>query len=159
VADCLHWQVAVAVARSIIGLGLEDIGSRVYVCEEPDDTAGYDTALDKVTDVKFPCVQVSFRGVIEEKGDGNTQAREWIWPVLVWVCDRENARRHDRSRVYLNARKAILDLFDDGDGLAGVDEAQATSVNPQVIFDRQLPGYMHVVSGVIVRTETAELRG
>lgn len=158
-ADSFHWRVLVAAAKTIIGLGLEEIGDKVYVAKRPDPTRGFHPVAGQVMDIRSqPFVQLTIEGLIEEKIPGTTEAREWGWPGLCWIRDKDHAGNHARLRVYLNARSEILRAFDDNDKLQDVPEVYQTSVEPRVVYDPNLPVYQDVVSVALLKFATSEPR-
>lgn len=156
-ADSVYWRSLVAVARKLTELDLEGFNDRVLIVKQPGD-AGYRISDGAVVDALYPCLQVSIEGATEEKVAGDTERWEQSCPAFCWITDKEHQNRHDRLRVYLNARDTILRAFDDQGSLPGVPEVYQTTAEPNVVIDPRLPWYQHVVSGILIRAFAAAPR-
>jgi hypothetical protein len=104
----------------------------------------------------------------EVRAPEDTGTKGWIFPVRCWVADRNPKERHDRLPIYLGARKALMDLFDERPLVAALDDGSLAAepvaevvrmqVRPGLIFDPRLPNYQHLLSGMLIDVETEELR-
>jgi hypothetical protein len=153
----LFWRILQALATTAAGLKLEGIEDHVYVQVVPDETVGYSVGRKQVVDVLFPAVLFSLDTEAERRGLEDTGSKGWIFPARCWVADKNDLHRHGKLPVYLGARKALFDAFDE-QPLAGVAEAVNMLVIPAALFDPRLPNYQHIVSGFVVEVETEEER-
>lgn len=160
----LFWKILQALGQTAVALNLAGIGDHVYLQIVPDNATGYSVANQQLQDVVFPAVLFSLEGDEESRATEDTGSKAWVFPARCWVADKNPLERHDKLPVYLGARKALFDAFDEEAGVT-VMQAQAPPlpvvnvlVVPGVIFDPRLPQYQHIVSGFGLRVETQEDR-
>lgn len=157
VADEIYADIQDAAANAVSALELDLIGgakSRVYARLYPDDT-----------DVAYPCVFVTVEGEMERlvPEQCTNDYDVWEYPVRIWIADNHHPRAHAKRRAYLKARRAIIRRFNFiartlDETTPAVLDVQSSRVEPEIVFDPQLPQYLHVVCGVRVWFKTAEDR-
>lgn len=157
----LFFRILHAVAARVEALAIDGIGSHVYMQLVPDEAAGLTVAGD-VSDVVFPCVLLTLDADAETRSPEDTGTKGWTMPVRMWIADKNPQHNHARIPLYLGARKALFDAFDEIRGDAandlGVPEIIRLTVTPEVRFDPRLPNYQHLVSGMLLTVETEEAR-
>lgn len=140
--DCLD-----AVVSGIAALDLADIGDRVYKRTVPD-----------VKNVTLPCVVVNL-ALVSESYLGGTNARDDVgYPVRVDLMARTDV---DDARIIapvLEWRQAVSRAFR-FQPLSGVPEVWDCQPEPAPAFDPSLPAYEFVVSSLVLRFVSREVRG
>jgi len=117
----LYSRIKDSVVQALIALNLPGIASRVYPL-----------IVEDTSNIDFPCISVVTAGENDDLLPGNSEDREYGWPVGVLLLDNPGARIHDREPLYLGWRKQICDAFHQRRlpvyGLAG------SMVDPRGIF-------------------------
>lgn len=143
--NTLHEQIAQAVGQVIVQAAPAQI-QNVYVRMVPTwETAAY------------PCVFVCWVEATEEQ-DKDFEGNLDIYPVKVLICDRADLHDQTFRAMYLSWRKTLMDAFRPLSGYDSVDAVWNVDTRPEVIFDADLPAYMHVVSGFTVMNSTWDAR-
>lgn len=158
--DTIHWRLIVGTATKIAALNLPLIGgasSRIYFQVWPEETAGYNFAAGKVTDITAPCVILTPENETEIEGDNSdTGARDYRYPLRIWIMDK--SKDNGKGPAFLATRKAIWDALRDLAEMPGVTELVRCTVTPGLIFDRRMPEYQTMASWLTARFETSEER-
>lgn len=123
------------------------IGSRWYEQMVPDET-----------NVKFPCGIISVDGVSETYTPKTNGRDDWGRPALVQICDRADKIEHGKLPAYELARERLMRSVSQ-QRIPGLPESKITTIEPMPIIDPNLPKFMFVVSGFVVRAVTREPRG
>jgi hypothetical protein len=121
----------------------------------PDSVYRFDRpTLDNVV---FPCVQLTNEGEREEALPGTTEHFDWLWPVRVFLMDRDPGTDLGRRDAAKSWRRQIIAAFQD-QRLTGVDEVKWCYVEPVVIYDPQAIAYQLVVGSCMLKFWTRERR-
>lgn len=132
------------------GLGLSNNGRTlpVYLKKIPSETVA-----------EFPCVFVTYEGDPESTDEATFDDCENIYPIRVFIADRNAAQDDTMRATYLRWRKQMMDAIRPLTSLDGVDECYNVRVaRPEPVFDQKLPHYQYVVSGFLVHAICREVR-
>lgn len=150
----VYFRIKSAATDLIKGLALPgdaifgDIDQRVYSQLFPDDSEG-----------RYPRVTLTTEGETEEKLVGDSETERWNYPIRIWIEDKESDRRHSKEELYMTWRKRIMLLFDNRNPFKGVvEEVEGSIIRPGITFNRQLPIYQNIVSGMVLWVSTSEDR-
>lgn len=142
----LHERIGQAVATIVIGVVDAQFRNQVYVGIVPL----WETA-------SFPCVFVTWGGATEEQ-DMDFEGNQDKYPVHVLICDRGDLHDQTNRKEYLSWRKTLMDTFRPLEFYEGVPEVWNVEVQPDIVFDPELPAYQHVVTGFMVKSSTWDSR-
>jgi hypothetical protein len=151
-ADDLYPRIKAAAVARIVGLDLQSddpswgIGESVYSFRGP--------TLDNVD---LPCVQLTSEGEREERLAGTTEHVDYLWPVRVFLMDRDPGGDPGRGRWSQSWRKRILDAFAD-EALPDVAEVVTCLVEPTVLYDVTALAYQLVVGSLLLKFWTRQAR-
>jgi hypothetical protein len=141
----LYQRIKQGVVDQIKGLNLPEIGGvyNQYDCD----------TLNSV----YPKITCISAGLTEELLGGDTELRQYLWPVGVMIEDDPGAKVHYLEPKYLTWRKMISDAFHQR-RLGTIQEAPGCIVLPRVIFDTRLSQYAAVRSSLLIKVEAWEQR-
>lgn len=118
------------------------IGNHVWGQLWPDDR-----------DVIYPLIFVTHEGLAPRQDGGSSAYAEWILPNNIWIVDVGESLQRKKD-LYLTWIFAIVEEFD-GQRMSGITEVVQSKVIPMVTFDKELPQYQHVQSGLRIDTRIA----
>lgn len=123
-----------------------------------------DEEILEATNFELPCIVVSIEGEQEEILGGTTHTRHLSYPVRVFVLANDLELPTDGA-VIRGWRAQAMDAFDrrqrdrtTGLILPGCAEVWQVRLTPKVIFDERLKQYRHVISGFVLKADTAVKR-
>jgi hypothetical protein len=149
----LYSRVKLGVVATLKALNLSSPGiGGVY--SQPDvDTDS--------TNISFPCIVCVYTGLTEEVLGGDSELRQYNWPVGLMVLDNIGKGVLGNESMYTGWRKQITDAFHQqklmnaGQAVAGVANC---IVMPRLIFDVRLPQFQRVQSSLLIKVEAWESR-
>ena len=151
-ANDTHERCAGGVAATITAIGLTHHGRTLPVYQKmmPDDSF-----------TQYPLLLVTYEGEAEQIEVASFENNfDVIYPVRVWIANRQAAQDQTMRSTYLSWRKQIADalrvkttLSDSGGSIPGVYDVQ---VRGTVVFDPKLPEYQMMVSGFLVQVYTRD---
>jgi hypothetical protein len=139
----LYEEIKQGVVGVLQNLGLQGMESTSIVSQYDVDMANAST----------PGIQCISAGLTDQAQAGDTEMRQYMWPVGLMIVDNPGSKTWNLEGLYLGWRKQIYDAFHMQNPLSEISGVAGCTVSPRVIFDPRNERYAAVQSSLLVWVE------